>query len=83
MFTNKPTLHRKLFALIKMLCFFRKKEGIDSHDSRLQQKKKEYCLARKQKHHELQRLKKHLRQSKIKQYSSLFESYHEDDWKRS
>ena len=40
LFTNKPTLHRKLFALIKMLCFFRKKEGCGSHDSRLQQKQR-------------------------------------------
>lgn len=35
-------------------------------------KNKEHCLAGKQKHHELQRLKKHLRQSKIKQYNSLY-----------
>lgn len=40
LFTNKPTLHRKLFALIKMLCFFRKKERSGSHDSRLQQKQR-------------------------------------------
>ena len=72
LFTNKPTLHRKLFALIKTLCFFRQKEGCGSHDSRQQQKQR-VLSCRETKAPWVTEIKgTSIRHSKIKQYNSLY-----------